>query len=77
MWGLSCTHSRHLSLVCFALFFGTDRLILESTKEPSLFLLSFLGGGGIGRGMVFVRYHAGAIMTIEGVATAPGIGCVL
>jgi len=67
--GLSCTHSRLLLPVCFTLFFRTDGLVLELAEEPS-FLLSFLGG--IGRSLVFSRYHAGAIMAIEGVATGVG-----
>lgn len=66
----SCTHSRLLLPVCFTLFFSADGLILELAKEPSLFLLPFIGR--IGRSLIFFRYHAGAIMAIEGVATVCG-----
>lgn len=67
---LSSTHSLLLLPVCFTLFFGTDGPILELAKEPP-FLLSFFGG--IGLSLVFFRYHAGAIVAIEGVATSCSI----
>ena len=65
-----CTYPGLLPLVCFALFFCTDSLILELAKESSL-LFSFLGR--IHGSFVVLWYHAGAITAIEGVATGLGI----
>jgi hypothetical protein len=48
-------------------FFGADRLILELAKKSSLFL-SFIGR--IRRRRLLIRYHAGAIISAEGMATS-------
>ena len=54
-----CTYPGLFPPVCFALFLGTDSLILELAKEPSL-PLSFLGG--ILGSFVVLWYQGGAII---------------
>jgi hypothetical protein len=63
-----------LPLVCFALFFGTDSLILELAKESSL---PFSLIGRIFGSFVVLRNHARAIMAIEGVTTGLGAWGIL